>query len=151
MLVRAYRMYFEARTSLADMWAGNPVLTIVLFGLPLGFLSLILYSICCADILDADDDTESKSPSTLSPLFAYITRFTTLIAFSSVHKVFNYTVYLWPAVYLLLFLLEVASQMCSKLFNCHKNRSGDKVVTRDKLFIWQYQKHNLTISAAIYD
>lgn len=58
--VRLYRTYFEARTSLADMWNGNPVLTTVLFGLPLGFLSLILYSICCADILDAEEDEEGK-------------------------------------------------------------------------------------------
>lgn len=56
--VRIYRTYFEARTSLADMWKGNPVLTTVLFGLPLGFLSLILYSICCSDILDAEEDEE---------------------------------------------------------------------------------------------
>jgi hypothetical protein len=40
------------------MWHGNPVLTAVLFGLPLGFLSLICHSICCADIMDADDDEE---------------------------------------------------------------------------------------------
>lgn len=38
------------------MWRGNPVLTTVLFGLPLGFLSLILYSMCCQDILDAEDE-----------------------------------------------------------------------------------------------
>lgn len=56
--VRLYRTYFEARTSLAEMWQGNPVLTAVLFGLPLGFLSLICYSICCADIMDADDEEE---------------------------------------------------------------------------------------------
>ncbi|KAF4528735.1 hypothetical protein B566_EDAN016903 [Ephemera danica] len=55
-LVRLYRAYFEARTSLAEMWMGNPVLTAVLFGLPLGFLTLICYSICCADILDAEED-----------------------------------------------------------------------------------------------
>lgn len=54
--VKLYRMYFEVRSSLADMYRGNPVLTIVLFGLPLGFLSLILYSICCSDILDADEE-----------------------------------------------------------------------------------------------
>lgn len=40
------------------MWLGNPVLTSVLFGLPLGFLALILYSIFCADILDAPDDDD---------------------------------------------------------------------------------------------
>ncbi|GLH03080.1 Protein disulfide-isomerase [Gryllus bimaculatus] len=56
--VRLYRTYFEARTSLSEMWQGNPVLTAVLFGLPLGFLSLICYSICCADIMDAEDEEE---------------------------------------------------------------------------------------------
>ncbi|XP_058832375.1 protein disulfide-isomerase TMX3 [Topomyia yanbarensis] len=56
--VRIYRAWFEAKTSLYDMWVGNPVLTSVLFGLPLGFLSLILYSVCCADILDADEEEE---------------------------------------------------------------------------------------------
>ena len=58
--VRLYRTYFEAKAKLADMWYGNPVLTVVLFGLPLGFLSLILYSICCANILDAEDDEEGE-------------------------------------------------------------------------------------------
>jgi thioredoxin domain-containing protein 10 len=38
------------------MWMGNPVLTSVLFGLPLGFFSLICYSVCCADIMDAEDE-----------------------------------------------------------------------------------------------
>lgn len=58
--IRIYRLYFEARVSLADMWLGNPVLTTVLFGLPLGFLSLIFYSICCADIMDADEEDEHE-------------------------------------------------------------------------------------------
>ena len=57
-LVRIYRSFYEAKTSLFDMWRGNPVLTAVLIGLPLGFLSLIFYSICCADIMDADEEDE---------------------------------------------------------------------------------------------
>ena len=40
------------------MWKGNPALTAVLFGLPLGFFSLICYSICCADIMDAEEEDE---------------------------------------------------------------------------------------------
>ncbi|XP_047534884.1 protein disulfide-isomerase TMX3-like [Vanessa atalanta] len=60
-LVRMYRGFFEARTTLINMWQGNPVLTALVFGLPLGFLSLICYSICCADILDAD---EEETPET---------------------------------------------------------------------------------------
>jgi hypothetical protein len=54
--VRLYRGYFEGKTALVDMWMGNPVLTSVLFGLPLGFFSLICYSVCCADIMDAEDE-----------------------------------------------------------------------------------------------
>ncbi|CAG4947443.1 unnamed protein product [Parnassius apollo] len=53
--VRLYRGFFEARTTLSNMWRGNPVLTALVFGLPLGFLSLIFYSICCTDILDAEE------------------------------------------------------------------------------------------------
>lgn len=62
--VRLYRAYFEAKKSLIEMWIGNPVLTTVLFGLPLGFLSLIMYSVFCGDCLDApeedEDDHEKK-------------------------------------------------------------------------------------------
>ncbi|XP_061715106.1 protein disulfide-isomerase TMX3 [Cydia pomonella] len=54
--VRVYRALFEARSTLSSMWRGNPVLTALVFGLPLGFLSLICYSVCCADILDADEE-----------------------------------------------------------------------------------------------
>lgn len=54
--VHLYRSFFEAKTTLTSMWRGNPVLTALVFGLPLGFLSLICYSVCCADILDADED-----------------------------------------------------------------------------------------------
>ncbi|KAF9418983.1 hypothetical protein HW555_004310 [Spodoptera exigua] len=54
--VRFYRGFFEARTTLTNMWRGNPVLTALVFGLPLGFLSLICYSVCCADILDAEEE-----------------------------------------------------------------------------------------------
>jgi len=60
-LMRAYRAYYEAKTSLADMWVGNPILTTILFGLPLGFLSLIFYSICCADIMDSSNEEEDET------------------------------------------------------------------------------------------
>lgn len=55
---RIYRAYFEAKTALLGMWKGNPVLTAVLFGLPLGFLSIICYTTCCCDILEASDEDE---------------------------------------------------------------------------------------------
>lgn len=58
--VNLYRTYFEMWKSLAEMWRGNPVLTSVIFGLPLGFLSLIMYSICCSDILDASDEADEE-------------------------------------------------------------------------------------------
>lgn len=59
-MVRLYRAYYEAKSGLTDMWRGNPVLTAVLLGLPMGFLSLIFYSICCADIMDAEEEEEEE-------------------------------------------------------------------------------------------
>ena len=59
-IVRIYRSWFEMRSSLASMWKGNPILTLVLFGLPAGFLSLICYNIWCPDIFDADDEEEGN-------------------------------------------------------------------------------------------
>ena len=47
-------------TSVVEMWRGNPALASVLFGLPLGFFALICYSICCADIMDAEDEDEEE-------------------------------------------------------------------------------------------
>jgi len=43
------------------MWKGNPILMMVLLGLPFGFLSLICYGICCPDLLDANDDEDGNS------------------------------------------------------------------------------------------
>lgn len=43
------------------MWKGNPTLTVLLFGLPAGFLSLICYGTCCQDIMDADDEEDGNS------------------------------------------------------------------------------------------
>eukprot|EP00096_Caligus_rogercresseyi_P011615 TRINITY_DN4617_c0_g1_i1.p1 TRINITY_DN4617_c0_g1~~TRINITY_DN4617_c0_g1_i1.p1 ORF type:complete len:453 (+),score=106.85 TRINITY_DN4617_c0_g1_i1:100-1458(+) len=56
--VRLYRAFYELRSNVYEMWKGNPALTAVLFGLPFGFFSLICYSICCADIMDADEDDD---------------------------------------------------------------------------------------------
>ncbi|XP_057666907.1 protein disulfide-isomerase TMX3-like [Diorhabda carinulata] len=58
--VRLYRAYFKSRTTLSERWRGNPALTTVLLGLPLGFFSFIVYSCCCANILDADEDEEEE-------------------------------------------------------------------------------------------
>ena len=57
-LVRLSRAVYEGRSAMSDMWRGNPVLTALLLGLPAGFLSLIFYSICCADIMDAEEEEE---------------------------------------------------------------------------------------------
>ena len=57
-LVRLSRAVYEGKSALLDMWRGNPVLTALLLGLPAGFLSLIFYSICCADIMDAEEEEE---------------------------------------------------------------------------------------------
>ncbi|XP_073842360.1 thioredoxin-related transmembrane protein 3 [Musca autumnalis] len=56
--VRLNRALFEGKKALFEMWRGNPVLTSVIFGLPLGFLSLILYSIFCGDCLVTEEEEE---------------------------------------------------------------------------------------------
>ena len=56
--MRVYRAVYQARSSIEGMWRGNPILTALLFGLPAGFLTLICYSICCQDIMDADEEDE---------------------------------------------------------------------------------------------
>jgi len=43
-----------------SMYKGNPVLTILLLGLPIGFLSIIVYTSCCSDILDARDEDDEE-------------------------------------------------------------------------------------------
>ncbi|GFT20048.1 protein disulfide-isomerase TMX3 [Nephila pilipes] len=59
-LYRVYRTYYGAKTSLFGMWKGNPVLTTVLLGLPLGLFSIICYTTCCTDILEAGDEEEES-------------------------------------------------------------------------------------------
>ncbi|XP_053594639.1 protein disulfide-isomerase TMX3 [Microplitis demolitor] len=59
-LVQIYRSWYETKSTLMSMWKGNPILTMVVFGLPALFFSLIIYGICCPDILDAGDDEEEE-------------------------------------------------------------------------------------------
>ncbi|RWS23323.1 disulfide-isomerase TMX3-like protein, partial [Leptotrombidium deliense] len=61
MWYRILRILFEAITTLLMMYKGNPVLTLVVFGLPLSFLSVIIYTSCCSDILDAKEDEEDEN------------------------------------------------------------------------------------------
>lgn len=56
-----YRVYYETKTSLTNIWMGNPAVVSALFVLPFGFLLLICYSTCCTDIMDASDDEEDNS------------------------------------------------------------------------------------------
>jgi thioredoxin domain-containing protein 10 len=63
---KIYRAYYEGKTNLIEMWTGNPILTVVIFGLPLAFLSLIFYSICCADFMDAPEDEDGKASPIVS-------------------------------------------------------------------------------------
>jgi thioredoxin domain-containing protein 10 len=54
------RGVYDAFTSLASMYKGNPVLTLLLLGLPLAFFAIIIYTSCCSDILDAREDEEEE-------------------------------------------------------------------------------------------
>lgn len=58
--IRLKRAIFDFRRSFYEMFKGNPVLLCVIVGLPMGFLSMICYSIFCSDILDADDEDEHE-------------------------------------------------------------------------------------------
>lgn len=59
------------KTILTTMWRGNPLLMMVLLGLPFGFLSLICYGICCSDLLDANDDEDGNFFSSLLRLINF--------------------------------------------------------------------------------
>lgn len=95
-MVRVYRGFFEARTTLINMWRGNPVLTALVFGLPLGFLSLICYSICCADILDADEEEVTGNSFTI-PLLIYISQLSSSSQLTAIddYILYNCVIVLW--------------------------------------------------------
>ncbi|XP_054164892.1 protein disulfide-isomerase TMX3-like [Oppia nitens] len=57
---RIQRMAFDTITSFVSMYYGNPVLTILLFGVPGAFLSIIIYTTCCSDIFDAKDEDNDE-------------------------------------------------------------------------------------------
>ncbi|XP_034947121.1 protein disulfide-isomerase TMX3 [Chelonus insularis] len=61
--IQMYRTWYDVKSSLLSMWRGNPVLTIVIFGLPTLFLMLICYGSCCPDIFDAAEDEEEEDSS----------------------------------------------------------------------------------------
>ncbi|VDK68450.1 unnamed protein product [Onchocerca ochengi] len=62
---RIKRLCFELFTNIAEMFKAQPLLTLCLFGVPLSFLSLIIYCICSTDFSvdrdeiypDEDDDS----------------------------------------------------------------------------------------------
>ena len=70
---RLLRMAYDGWSSLGAMYRGNPLLTLLMFGLPLAFLSIIIYTSCCSDILDGKDgedldDTEDEDTDILGPV-----------------------------------------------------------------------------------
>ena len=88
---RLYRAYYEAKSNISDMWKGNPALTAVLFGLPIGFLSLICYSICCADIMDAEEDDEDEAGAEIKLLvFILLNDLVKSILSQLTHEFFQY-------------------------------------------------------------
>lgn len=59
-LVQTYRLWFDLKTTLMGMWKGNPILTVILLGLPTLFFSLICYIICCPNTLGTEEDEEEE-------------------------------------------------------------------------------------------
>ena len=111
------RMYYEATTSIAGMWYGNPVLTCVIFGLPLGFLSLICYSIFCSDLMDAGEDEPSNYYSFLFNQ-PYCDG-------SHVHFFFSFTKLSW----FLLFLTKKKQMFVRRRTKCGGGGGGGLVVS----------------------
>lgn len=56
----AKRKVFDVISTVAEMYRGNPVLTVLLFGLPMTFFLFIMYSIFFSDFVDAPDDEEEE-------------------------------------------------------------------------------------------
>ena len=57
---RLMRMAFDGQSLIRSMYKGNPILTLFLFGLPLSFLSIIIYTSCCSDILDVKEEENEE-------------------------------------------------------------------------------------------
>lgn len=57
-LDRFKRLGYDGFIAITSMFETNPILTIILFGLPLAFFSIILYCSFCSEMLDSRDDDE---------------------------------------------------------------------------------------------
>ncbi|RWS03494.1 protein disulfide-isomerase TMX3-like protein, partial [Dinothrombium tinctorium] len=55
---RAMRMVYEGFTTLMMMYKGNPILTLLVFGLPLSFLAVIVYTSCFSEMTEANEEDE---------------------------------------------------------------------------------------------
>ncbi|KAG9508413.1 Protein disulfide-isomerase TMX3 [Fragariocoptes setiger] len=53
---RMLRLVYDTFASLVRMYHGNPILTLLLTGLPGLFLTAILYTVCCYDSYSVEDD-----------------------------------------------------------------------------------------------
>lgn len=51
---RLYRTLFDAVSTLTTMYHGQPGLTLLMFGLPISFFSIIIYFSCCSEFVDED-------------------------------------------------------------------------------------------------
>lgn len=54
-LDRFKRLGYDGFVAVSLMFESNPILTVVLFGLPITFFSIIIYCSCCSDMLDGKD------------------------------------------------------------------------------------------------
>ena len=60
-LNRFKRIGYDGFIAVSLMFESNPILTVILFGLPITFFSIIIYCSCCSDILDGKDDFHELS------------------------------------------------------------------------------------------
>ncbi|CAH1284891.1 unnamed protein product [Diabrotica balteata] len=58
--VRLYRGFFETKTIIKDMWRSNPIMTSLIFIIPLMFLSFIFYTLCFTDVTGNMEEEEEE-------------------------------------------------------------------------------------------
>lgn len=61
-LNRFKRLGYDGFAAVSMMFESNPILTCILFGLPITFFSVIVYCSCCSDMLDGKDFDDEEEP-----------------------------------------------------------------------------------------
>lgn len=61
-LDRIKRLGYDGYVAVSMMFDSNPILTVILFGLPITFFAIIVYCSCCSDMLDGKEFDDEEEP-----------------------------------------------------------------------------------------